>query len=86
MILGRVAYRGSFNLKSAVTIAGSPVSIVSSPPSISLVTFNLVPSTTSNLEAKVALIRRYLLAASREVQRAFDRCGWNHRQWLACLE
>ena len=41
IIFGSVAYLGSFSLKSAVTTAGNDILIVSNPPSISLVTYNL---------------------------------------------
>ena len=53
IMFGREAYLGSFNLKSQVTIAGTFISIVSSPSSISLVTSSLL-SFTSIFDAKVA--------------------------------
>jgi len=53
MMLGSVAYRGSFNRRSVVTTAGSFTLIVSKPPSTSRVTSN-VPSFFSTLDAKVA--------------------------------
>ena len=40
MIFGRVAYRGSFNRKSALKTAGVFILMTSSPPSISRVIFN----------------------------------------------
>lgn len=42
MILGKVAYLGSFSLKSALITAGILHFIVSNPPSISRVTVNSV--------------------------------------------
>ena len=53
MMLGRVAYLGSFSLRSAVTTAGSLTLIDSRPPSISLVMFRFEPS-TSSFDVKVA--------------------------------
>ena len=53
IIFGSDAYLGSFSLRSQVTIAGTFISIVSRPSSISLVTSNLL-SLTSILEANVA--------------------------------
>ena len=38
IMFGKEAYRGSFNLKSVVTIAGKLILMVCKPPSISLVT------------------------------------------------
>lgn len=52
-MLGRVAYLGSFSLRSAVTTAGSLTLMDSRPPSISLVMSSL-DSLTSSLETKVA--------------------------------
>lgn len=40
MMLGSVAYLGSFSLRSALSTAGSLVLIVSKPPSISRTTFS----------------------------------------------
>lgn len=53
MIFGKVAYLGSFNLRSAVTTAGSLTLIVSKPPSISLVIVRL-PLSFLTPEANVA--------------------------------
>ena len=53
MMLGSVAYLGSFSLRSAVTTAGSLTLIDSRPPSISLVMASLGPSTVS-FDTKVA--------------------------------
>ena len=53
MILGNDAYRGSFNLKSQVTTAGTLTSIVSNPSSTSRITSNLF-SLTSIFDANVA--------------------------------
>lgn len=53
IILGSVAYLGSFNRKSEVSTAGTFTFIVSSPPSISLVT-DKSPFDFSILDAKVA--------------------------------
>ena len=53
IILGNVAYLGSFSLRSAVTTAGSVTLMDSKPPSTSLVMASLGPSTVSS-DAKVA--------------------------------
>ena len=53
IIFGRVAYLGSFSLRSAVTTAGNFTRIDSKPPSISRVMLSLSPS-TSSLEVNVA--------------------------------
>ena len=53
IIFGNDAYLGSFNLRSQVTIAGTFISIISRPSSISLVTSNLL-SLTSIFDANVA--------------------------------
>jgi hypothetical protein len=53
IIFGRLAYLGSFNLKSVVIIAGIVTSIFSVPPSTSRLTF-IVLSVTSTLLANVA--------------------------------
>ena len=59
MILGSVAYRGSFNRRSAVTIAGSLTLTVSNPPSISLVTARF-PLDFSIFDANVACNEIYI--------------------------
>ena len=51
MILGRVAYLGSFNLRSAESTAGRLILTVSRPPSTSRVTVRPA-SVFSTLEAK----------------------------------
>ncbi len=56
IILGRVAYLGSFNLRSADITVGIDTLMCSKPPSISLITFKWSPS-FSILEANVALIK-----------------------------
>ena len=53
MMLGRVAYLGSFSLRSAVTTAGRLTRTSSNPPSTSLVMLSWEPS-LSSLEVKVA--------------------------------
>mmetsp|Transcript_22479 Transcript_22479/g.53943 ORF Transcript_22479/g.53943 Transcript_22479/m.53943 type:complete len:236 (-) Transcript_22479:101-808(-) len=53
MMLGSVAYRGSFSRRSVVMIMGRSAAMVSSPPSISRVTVARPPSRTT-LEAKAA--------------------------------
>ena len=53
MMLGRVAYLGSFSLRSAVTTAGKVMRICSSPTSTSLVILRWAPS-FSSMEVKVA--------------------------------
>mmetsp|Transcript_24303 Transcript_24303/g.49341 ORF Transcript_24303/g.49341 Transcript_24303/m.49341 type:complete len:238 (-) Transcript_24303:94-807(-) len=52
MIFGKVAYRGSFRRKSAVTTAGSFIARVSSPPSISRMTSTFSPSLKVSCDAK----------------------------------
>lgn len=52
MILGRVAYLGVLSRRSAVTTAGILSLIVSNPPSISLTTLIVSPSSVTS-DAKV---------------------------------
>lgn len=52
MILGRVAYLGVLSRRSAVITAGVLILIVSRPPSISLTTLTLSPSSDTS-DAKV---------------------------------
>lgn len=55
IMLGRVAYRGSFKRKSVVISAGKGQEMVSKPPSISRVTLTTLSfNFKSTLEAKVA--------------------------------
>ena len=72
MMLGRVAYRGSFSLRSAVTTAGSLTLICSRPPSTSRITFNSSPS-FSTLEANVAYKKSQEGERERETDRQTDR-------------
>mmetsp|Transcript_11990 Transcript_11990/g.27779 ORF Transcript_11990/g.27779 Transcript_11990/m.27779 type:complete len:275 (+) Transcript_11990:272-1096(+) len=53
MMLGNVAYRGSFSRRSVVITAGSFMPSVSSPPSTSRVTCKEEPSASSSLDANV---------------------------------
>ena len=53
MMLGKLAYLGSFNLKSVLITAGKLTSMFSMPPSTSLLTFTIL-STISILLANVA--------------------------------
>lgn len=51
-MFGKVAYRGSFNRRSALITVGILHSTTSRPPSISLVTLSLSPSFSIYFEQK----------------------------------
>ena len=89
IIFGSEAYLGSFNLRSQVTIAGTFISIVSKPSSISLVTSNL-PSLISILDAKVATfaskieIKDGKLEVTREIDEGLETIEINVPAIVTC--